>query len=275
MASDRQICRVIESEPTTRKILVELHGKLIRTEKILGIDFRPGDYACIQTSSGSERSLVVALNPSELVELKRRGINQPKTDMLEAILNGTNHEEVMIENDVPPTETVIIENYFGLNVKDFSNILNKDMIKDPNIMAKIKLIFEGKLDSKNEKNIREVFPVVAIQDSSEYAEMKKKICSKADEVLIKRLVNIQTNREVHEYLLERIDRITNDADQQEFFKSLSFYLDRLRDIQKEKNFSSNKMGVIFYPIYRHYVRKFNRETIDQWIQLKAGRAFSF
>ena len=100
--------------------------------------------------------------------------------------------------------------------------------------------------------------------------MKKEVYKKADEVLCRKLVNVQTNRDVHKYLMERIDRITNEKDHDEFFKSLGYYLDRLRKIQKEKSLSSSNMGVIFYPIYSHYLKRFKREGIDNWIQLRAN-----
>ena len=74
-----------------------------------------------------------------------------------------------------------------------------------------------------------------------------------------------------EYLMEKIDRISNETEHKEFFKSLGYYLSRLKKIQMEKKFSSSKMGVIFYPIYSYYVKRFKKETIDSWIELSSSK----
>ena len=263
MSVNRQICRVIESEAVNRKILIELNGKLLKTEKILGLDFRPGDYACFQTYDNSEKSLVVALNPDELlaVRLKKETDDEDyQNDIVSPI-----------SQIIPHDQNVFIEKQFGLKISDFSRSLNKDLIKDPFIINRLKVVFENVIDEQElDKGIKDIFPIIAIQSGVEFEEMKKEVYKKADEVLCRKLVNVQTNRDVHKYLMERIDRITNEKDHDEFFKSLGYYLDRLRKIQKEKSLSSSNMGVIFYPIYSHYLKRFKREGIDNWIQLRAN-----
>lgn len=266
MSAVRQVCRVIESSPLNRKILVELNGKLIKTEKLLGLDFRSGDYACFQTYVGSERSLVVALNPNELEDFKANG--QVKIEESVPLDFMATLNEI-----IPPDEDIVIEKFFGFKSSDFSISLNKDLIKDPFIIDRIKTIFEGvATEEEMDNSLRDIFPVIAVQTNEEFQALKDKVFKKADEMLCRKMVNAQTNREVHKFLMNRIDNIDSEKEHIEFFKSLGYYLERLKKIQKENSFSSSKMGVIFYPIYSHYNKKFNRETFDNWIQLKVKRA---
>jgi len=263
MTVSSQVCRVVESEPTSRKILIELNGKLVKAEKLLGIDFRPGDFACYQTYDGSNKSLVVALHPNEISELKKR--NQSSKEEVSAV----NQSDSLV-NEVA-TDDANIDKIFGVNYKNLSKALDKERIKDPLILEKINIIFESIVEEEADKNIRDVFPVIAVQTSEEFLELKNKIYQKADEMLCRKLVNAQTNREVHQYLMDKIDRISNEKEHKEFFNSLGYYLSRLKKIQLERNLSSSKMGVIFYPIYSYYVQRFKKETIDNWISLRVDK----
>jgi hypothetical protein len=264
MSVSSQVCRVVESEPTSRKILIELNGKLVKTEKLLGIDLRPGDFACYQTYNESNKTLVVALHPDEISELKKRN----KSYINEGV---PENQFVTLENAIASDDGNAVEKIFGIDFKNISKALDKDRIKDPLILEKINAIFESIVEEVADKNIRDVFPVVAIQTSEEFFELKNKIYQKADEMLCRKLVNSQTNREVHQYLMDKIDRITNESEHKDFFKSLGYYLSRLKKIQVEKNLSSSKMGVIFYPIYSYYVQRFKKETIDSWIDLRVDK----
>lgn len=264
MSVSSQICRVVESEPSSRKILIELNGKLLKTEKLLGIDLRPGDYACFQTYMGSDKSLVVALNPEELAEIKRKKELENK--------DGGQRKNLSALDKALATEDEIVEDkLFGINFKEVADDLNKDRIHDPMILEKINSVFESSIEEEVDQNIRDVFPIIAVQTTEEFLELKKKIYQKADEMLSRKMVNVQTNREVHQYLMDKIDRITNETEHKEFFKSLGYYLSRLKKIQLEKNFSSSKMGVIFYPIYSYYVQRFKKDTMDNWIELRASK----
>lgn len=265
MSVTRQICRVIESDASSRKITVELNGNLIKTEKILGLDFRIGDFACLQSYVGSNKSLVVPLNSDEVYDLKNKKEATSKKNLA--------GEYIPLGRIIPADEDIKVENYLGLDLVSISKKLSNDLAEDPFILERLQTIFDmnapvEKLDS----SLRDVFPLVAVQTNEEFQELKKNVYKKADEMLCRKLIYEQSNREVHEYLMDKIDNITSENEHTDFFKSLGYYLERLRNIQAEKGFSSSKMGVVFYPIYSHYVKRFNSYQIEKWIQLKSNNS---
>ncbi|PCJ57037.1 MAG: hypothetical protein COA79_17050 [Planctomycetota bacterium] len=265
--SSRQICKVINSDSKNRKITIDVEGKILKVEKIIGLDFRPGDFACYQTFDGFKKSLVVALNPEEIETIKNdvedNSLDQDSQDAMSLL------EDDFSQSNTDRGVVPLDEEIFNSQLEEERNrkSLIQGDINDQDAVELIGSLFDGDLSVKEEAStVRKLFPMVATQHSQMDSEAKKNFFQKADDVIIRKLINEQSNREVHDFLSGMINRIDDEKGHDDFFRNLSFYLDRLKKMQRKKHLSSKKMGVIFYPVYIYYVRKFTREKIDDWIE---------
>lgn len=267
MSETRQICTIKKIEASMGKITIEVDGKIMEAEQGVGANFQIGDHACLLTSMESNIGLVVALNAKESLEVKKK--YESKAEEKTSINKLDPQNQV-----IPPDHQLEVEKFLdSKNIKDLID-LNREYINEPLVMDKVNKIFESVDEKEVEFCLRDIFPFVAIQTSKEHQDLKIKIFKKADVILSKKMVTDLTNREVHQYLSEKIDKISNKEEHDDFFRSLGFYLVRLKKIQMEKALSSKEMGAIFYPVYSHYIKKFKKEIIDDWIQVNSKNTLS-
>ncbi len=265
--NSRQICKIIKSDSTSRKIVVEVDGKVITTEKVIGLDFRPGDYACFQLFAGSGKSLVVALGPEEIKKIK--GLKVEEHGLDKRALD----EEKGLSFPEPDTGFVPLdEEIFNQELADERkrSFLDPDLITSPKVINRLRVLFEDYVEENEEEDcLKDIFPVVAVQNDPQYKPLQDSLFEKADQIILRKLVKEQSNRDVLHYFDDLVRNISSEEDHKKFFDSLGFYLNRLRKIQQQKRWSSEKMGVIFHPIYLSYIKKFKRDRMEEWIKTKS------